>query len=456
MATSVRTVARVDTAELARQARRVTLVSGIGALIDYYDIAVAGALAATIWPALFFPKGSFAAAFATSAGVTFGVTFLARPIGALIFGHFGDTIGRKVTLIASLALAALGTLGIAFAPTYSQAGFFGIALIIVCRFIFGLAMGGEMGGALSWTTEAAEASGTKRRGLFAGSLGVFAGVGVTLGSASVLLVSNLMPTGDYTNWGWRAVIIIATAILVVGGVARYWVTESPLFEELKKRNAVLKESAPVVAVLKERWRTVLSLSWIAVAGTVIISLNSTFLAGYLVASKAPFYSTNYYFTALLIGGIGLTLVAAISAYLTDVLGRKRTILLTLVLAAVVAPLGLLFLFPSGNWALVLVGAVLFELPVGGQGAFFPLYSESFPTKYRQTGAGLTYQVSNLWEAVIFIAVVPWFYTTYGLTESLLPLTLLSLAMTGVALLALWYARETRGALEPELWRVEST
>src|SRR5579859_1567907 len=94
--------ARPVSPELASQARRVALVSGLGALIDYYDISVAGALAATVWPVLFFPQGSFAAAFATSAGVTFGMTFLARPIGAIFFGHFGDTIGRKTTLIATL------------------------------------------------------------------------------------------------------------------------------------------------------------------------------------------------------------------------------------------------------------------------------------------------------------------------------------------------------------------
>jgi MFS family permease len=436
-------------AELATQARRVALVSGVGTLIDYYDISVAGSLAATIWPTLFFPAGSFAAAFATSAGVTFGMTFLARPIGAILFGHFGDTIGRKATLIATLVVAALGTLGIAFAPAYAVAGFFGIILIVVCRFLFGLAMGGEMGGAITWTTEAADAAKSKRRGLFAGSLGVFAGTGVVLGSLSVLLASNLMNSADYINWGWRAVIIAATVILVLGGIARYWVTESPLFEELKKRNAVITSSTPIIAVLKERWQRILILSWIPVAGTTIVSLNSTFLAGYLVGSKASFYSPSFYFTALAIGGVGLTAMAATSAYLSDVLGRKRTVLLSLLIALVVAPIGLLVLFPSGSWALVMLGALLFEIPVGGQGAFFPLFAESFSTKYRQTGAGLSYQMSNLWEAIIFIVVVPVFYTTYGLTGSLIPLTVLTVALTFVGFLALRYSRETRGALEAD-------
>ena len=438
-----------DDAALKRQARRVAVVSGLGAMIDYYDLSVAGSLAAAVWPALFFPKGSFAAAFATSAGVTFGVAFLARPIGAAIFGHFGDTIGRKTTLIATLVVAALGTLGIAAAPTYAQGGFFGIALIIACRFLFGLGMGGEMGGAVAWTTEAAAAAKTKRRGLFSGSLGVFSGIGTVLGAGTVLTATNLMSAGDFSNWGWRVVILVATVILLVGGVARYWVQESPLFEALKQRNAVIK-GAPLGELLKERWRMVFVLSWIPVAGTLIISLNTNFLAGYLIASKASFYSPSYFYTAQLIGGIGLTIVAAMSAYLTDVIGRKRAILITVVLAVVVAPLGLLVLFPSGNWALVILGALLFALPVGGQGAFFVLFAESFPTKFRQTGAGVTYQGSNLWEAVIFIFLVPWFYVTFGLTDSLLPLTLLSLAASCAALLALRYARETRGgALEAD-------
>src|ERR1035437_1784451 len=202
--------------DLARETRKVQLVSGIGTAIDYYDFAVTGLLSATIWPTLFFPKGSFAASFATSTAMVLGITFLARPIGAILFGHFGDKIGRKNTLIATLVLAAIGTLGIAFAPTYEFSGTFGIALILACRFLFGLAMGGEMGGALSWITETATAAKTGRRGFITGSLGIFAGIGVITSAVTVLVVRNLMPSADYSNWGWRVVILIAVVVLAVG------------------------------------------------------------------------------------------------------------------------------------------------------------------------------------------------------------------------------------------------
>ena len=441
---------------LGRQARRVAIVTGVGAMIDYYDITVTGALSATIWPILFFPSGSFAAAFATSAGVTFGMTLLARPFGAAIFGHFGDRIGRKKTLIATLILAGIGTLGMAFAPTYHTAGSFGIILIICCRVLFGLSMGGEMGGAISWTSESAEASRTKRRGLFSGTLGIFSGVGVMVGAAFVLIISNIMPAASYQSWGWRVLLFIATLILVIGGVARYWVNESPLFKDVKaKRDAAEVRKVPIVELLASQWRTVIIMSFIAVAGTVIVSLNTTFLAGYLKAAEVPFYSQNYFYMAMFIGGIGLTAVAAMAAHFADVYGRRPTLLVTIIAAGVIGPIGLLLLLPSKDMVLIMLAAFLFELPVGGQGAFFSLYAESFPTVYRQTGAGLTYQLSNLWEGLIFVELLPVIYKHYGILGSVGPIAIICVVAAILALLALWYARETRGrALESGLTPAE--
>jgi MFS family permease len=419
-------------------------------MIDYYDLTLVGVLAGTVWPALFFAKGSYATSFATSAGMTLGVTMLSRPFGSIIFGHFGDRIGRKNTLIATLVFAGIGTLGIAFAPTYATSGELGIILILACRCLFGVSMGGEMGGAIAWTSEAGEVSKTTRRGLASGTLGIFAGVGIILSSALVLLVSNVMSAHSYQDWGWRLLLLIATVILALGGVARYWVSESPLFQEVKGRAT---ESAtrkfPLFGLLAAQWRPVLIMSFIGVAGTVLAWLNTSFLSGYLSATKS--FSMNLFFTALLIGGIGVAAVSAVCGYCSDIFGRRPTLLVCLLGCVVFGPVGMLVLVPSKTVALTLLAAFLFELPVGGQGAFFPLYAESFPTVYRQTGAGLTYQLGNLWEGLIFVLVFPYIYGRFGITGSLLPLSIVCVVMAAVGLVALWYTRETRGrALESGL------
>jgi Major Facilitator Superfamily. len=435
--------------DLARETRKIALVSGIGTAIDYYDFAVTGLLSATIWPTLFFPKGSFAASFATSTAVTVGITFGMRPVGAILFGHFGDKIGRKNTLIATLVLAALGTLGIAIAPTYATAGFLGIGVILFCRALFGLAMGGEMGGALSWVTETATAAKSGRRGFATGSLGIFAGIGVICSALTVLVVSNLMPAGAYTDWGWRVVVFIAVVILVVGAIARYWVIESPLFTEMKKKGSDIRKGFPIVQVLKERWAMVFILPFICVAGTTLANLNNTFLAGYLVASKAPYYSLNFYYVASVGAGVAVLVSSAVMAYWSDTLGRKVALLVALAAVLVVAPLAFLGMLPSGVGGIVIFAPFLLALPVGAQGAFFPLFAESYPTRYRQTAAGLTYQMSNLYEAVLFVWVLPWIYGGWGLVNSLVPLTVLCVAFAVVGMFALWYARETRDAPETD-------
>lgn len=448
MASSVIDASSLEMAALRRETYKVTLVSGVGTLIDYFDISIAGFLAATVWPALFFPKGSFAAAFAGSIGVTLGVSALARPIGSVIFGHFGDKLGRKNALVATLILAAVGTISLALTPTYEAIGIWSVVIIILSRLIFGIAMGGEMGGAVSWITEVAAASKTKRRGLFAGLLATFGGIGTVASAGSLLAGTDLMSAADFSNWGWRVIVLLGAAAMIVAGIARYSVVESPLFAELKKKGGAIKEGFPIVKVLKERWPAVLILPWIAVAGTMVLAADTAFLGGYL-AVTTHFFTFRFLYTAIVLAGLALILVGFLMAYLSDVIGRKRSLYISLVVAVLVTIVGLLVLFPSGNSNEVLLGATLLAIPVAGMGAFMPLYSESFPTRYRQTAAGFTYQMSNFYEAILFIYVIPVIYSTYGLPNSPLPVAVMCLILIGFAVIALLYARETRGALQPD-------
>ncbi|MDA8440140.1 MAG: MFS transporter [Propionibacterium sp.] len=448
MADAVAAVGILPKRDLTREAQKITVVSALGTVVDYFDFSLAGYLGATVWPALFFPKGTFAAAFAASAGVAVGISYLARPFGAILFGHFGDILGRKNSLLATLVLAAIGTLGLAFAPTYAVAGFFGIVLVVLCRLLFGIAMGGEMGGAVSWITEAAEAAQTKRRGLYTGMLAVAASTGVFLAAGSFVVASTLLSKADFANWGWRVVVLLGVVAIIIAGIGRYSVMESPLFTELKKKDATIKKGFPIIEVLRERPLAVLILPWIAVAVTMVVVLSSSFLPGYFVATKAPWFSYTMVYWMAAAGAVLMAAAGFVFAYFSDALGRRPTILIALVGALVFMLAGLVVLVPSGLLGLAFVAGVLFSIPVGAaEGGFYPLYAESFPTKYRQSGAGFTYQMSNLYEAILLIVVLPAIYVAYGLTNSLGPIAILETLCIGAGIVAVLWAKETRGALE---------
>jgi len=426
-----------------KMARKITAISTSGTIVEYFDLSLASFMGATVWPALFFPKGSFAAAFAASVGVAVGVTYAARPIGAMLFGHFGDRLGRKNSLISTLILGAFGTLMLAFAPSYAGAGMWGIGMVLVARFIFGIAMGGQMGSAVSWITEAAEATGTKRRGLFTGMMAPAASIGVTLCAGLFLLFSQVLSKAAFASWGWRVVVLVGVLVIVIAGAAMVSVVDSPIFTNVKQKKEI--RTFPLGDVIKEQWRKLLILPFISVGVTMVTLLSSLFVAGYLESQHVAWFSYTAIYFMSFIGGFFMIAGGLISATYSDRLGRKKTVIIGLIMALVMGIIGVQFLVETKTWAGSLIAIIFFSIPVAvGEGGFYALFAEAFPTRYRQTASGLTYQLSNFWEAIILICIVPTAYVAFGIGGSVWVLVGLVVLCAGLGIGAAIWTRETAG------------
>src|SRR5688572_24046832 len=228
--------------------RRVALASMIGTSIEWYDFFLFG-IAASVLSRLFFPTFSeFAGTLAVFAGYAIG--FVARPVGGLVFGHIGDRIGRKATLVVTLTMMGVATFLMGLMPTYETIGVWAPILMVLLRFVQGLAVGGEWGGAVLMATEH---SGGQRRGFF----GSFAQVGSAVGglmSTGMFLLMQQLPEADFVAWGWRVPFLISIVLVLVGLFIRLRIMESPVFEKVKETRRVAK--LPVADLLKTDARNV--------------------------------------------------------------------------------------------------------------------------------------------------------------------------------------------------------
>ncbi|MET0456966.1 MAG: MFS transporter [Mycobacterium sp.] len=374
------------------QMRRVALASCIGTTIEYYDFFIYGTAAALVFPIVFFPALG-ATAGTVAAFATFAVAFVARPLGAIVFGHFGDKIGRKRTLITTLLLMGFATVTVGLLPTASTVGVAAPIALVALRFIQGLAVGGEWAGANLLTAEYAPPG---KRGFYA----VFPQLGGALAfalSSGTFLVSDLVlgtTDGAFVEFGWR-VPFLASAILVILGLwVRVSIEETPVFRDAQRAGrAGPAGQSPFAGVMRNQLREVL------------------LSAGLMGILFSLFYMGSAYFTSYGTGVAGLTratvlslgIVAAlftaiavvVGGRLSDRLGRRRVIMGTGVAALVWSLLVFPLLDLGGGIAfgIALTGTlVLYGFAFGPVGAFLP---ELFETRYRYTGAGTGYNLGGI-------------------------------------------------------------
>ena len=214
-----------------RELTKVTIAAGIGGVVEYYDFFIASFAAASIWPLIFFSDLGPGAAVAFSI-LTFGLVYITRPIGAYVFGHVGDRVGRKRTLIYTLFAMGLGLLGIALTPDYSSIGWSAIALLVFFRLLFGIGLGGEYGGAVSWITEFASRS---RWRAFWNMWATPVPIGLLFASLEPSRIWASSMGGDFISYGWRILFAIGGVLVIVGLLIRYTVSESPAFREIVER-----------------------------------------------------------------------------------------------------------------------------------------------------------------------------------------------------------------------------
>jgi metabolite-proton symporter len=372
---------------LARsQRRRAVFASTVGTTIEWYDFFLYGTAAALVFPQVFFPGQSPYAGVIASFGTQF-VGFAARPIGAAIFGHYGDRIGRKAALITTLLLMGIGTALIGVLPGYAAIGIAAPLLLTLLRLVQGIAVGGEWGGsvllAMEWGSR-------KQRGFMASWPQLGVPLGLLLSTGMVQVMSG--QTGEeFLTWGWRVPFLVSLLLVAVGLYVRLKVLESPEFAAVKESKAVAHR--PVADVIRQQWRDILTSAFVRMAEQAPFYLFITFVLTY-GTKELKLERTELLTDTLIAAAIGLVSVP-LFGYLSDVIGRKLMYGIGVVATGLFAfpYFGLLNTRTSGLVLLAIVLSLIFhDMMYGPQAA---LIAETFGTNLRYSGAGLGYQLASV-------------------------------------------------------------
>lgn len=430
--------------------RRIVLASMVGTTIEFYDFYIYATAAVSVFPHLFFPKGDPTTALLASLA-TFGLAFVARPVGSILFGHFGDRAGRKTTLVASLLLMGVATFAIGLLPTYSQVGLVAPALLAVMRFAQGLALGGEWSGAALLATETAAPG---KRGwaamwpqlgaplgfLLANSL--FVGLILMLGHSNV----DPDPDGAFLTWGWRVPFLLSAVMVAIGLYVRLRILETPVFSRAVARGEKVK--TPLAEVFRTSWRQLIIGTFVMLATYTLFYIVTTWALSFGTAKLPPDgaglgFAYVDFLELQLIAVLFFAATLPVAGLLADRFGRRRTLL---VVTAGIMVYGALFapMLGSGNTSagtmllFLIIGMTLMGLTFGPMSAVLP---ELFPTNVRYTGSGISYNVSSILGAAVAPFIATWLATSFGVAWVGLYL-FIAASLTFVAILVM---RETRDA-----------
>ncbi len=367
--------------------RRVIVASLIGTSLEWYDFFIYGIAAALVFNKLFFP--SFEPLVGTLlAFATFAVGFVARPIGGVVFGHYGDKIGRKNVLVVTLLLMGIATFAIGLLPTYGQIGVGAPIVLVALRFLQGLGLGGEWGGAVLMTLESGDSD---RRGLNASWPQVGAPIGLLLANGTLSLMGTVTSDATFLSWGWRVPFLLSGLLVVVGLWIRLTIEESPLFREIEVSD--VKVRAPIIDVLRRYPKQVLLAIGARIGVDVAFYTFVLFITTYVVTYlKLP---RSYALNAVLIAATCQVLLIPWFGRLSDRFGRRPVYLFGAVGAAIWVFV-FFALLDTRNFALIVIAAVislLFHAAMYGPQASF--IAEMFPTKIRYSGASMGYQLAGI-------------------------------------------------------------
>ena len=417
--------------ERARAARRVALASAVGTTIEWYDFFIYGTAAALVFGPQFFPRASPLAG-TLAAFATFAVGFLARPLGGIVMGHFGDRIGRKSMLVWSLMVMGAATFAVGLLPTYAQIGAWAPLLLVLLRFTQGFALGGEWAGAVLMSVEHAPQA---RRGLFGSFVALGLPFGIILSNLVFLLVSSVTTETQLARWAWRIPFLASAVMVAVGVFVRLRVDESPLFAELRRAGS--ERRLPLLDVIRRDTRTVLLAtgSYLGIGGL-----------GYMVIVYFVSYA-NRVLGLPLPTVLGLVLAAAVVLAVSilafgawsDRLGRRRV--MGWGCAALVA--WSLVFFPLADTGSVPAIALSIVVMMTLQGAYLgpqpAVFAELFDTSVRYSGASLSLQLGT----ILGGGLVPFVATAlYGVAGSSWPVTVYSVGLASTSLLCVRGLQET--------------
>jgi MFS family permease len=412
------------TAEHSRQVRRAALASTVGTTIEWYDYFLYGTAAALVFPDVFFPNSSDYVGTLESFA-TYFVGFAARPIGAAIFGHWGDRIGRKATLIVTLLLMGLSTTLIGVLPGASTWGAAAPTLLILLRVLQGVAVGGEWSGSVLLSMEWGD---QKRRGLMGSwpQLGVASGL--ILGTGFLTLLSSLTTDDQFHSWAWRVPFLFSLVLVAVGLWIRLKILETPMFAKLVSEKTVRK--APVLDVIKSHPKEIVLSALVRMSEQMPFYVVTAFVLSYLTDDNHG-YGDNFVLLGTLVAAAVEFVLVPYFGNMSDRVGRKR---LYMIGAAVMGVWGFVYfaLLDSGVTWLVFVALALGLIPHAIQyGPQASLIAESFPTSLRYGGAGLGYQLASVVAGGPAALVATWliheFDTGYAVSVYILVSALITLA-----------------------------
>ncbi len=366
---------------------KVAFASFIGTAIEFYDFYIYGTAAALVFGGVFFPE--FAAATGTLASfATFAVAFFARPLGAVIFGHFGDRLGRKAMLIVSLLLMGVATFLIGLLPGFATIGYAAPLLLVLLRFLQGIGLGGEWGGAVLMATEHATEG---RRGLYSSFPQMGPAAGFLLSSGLFLYLTLALSDAQFAAWGWRIPFLASAVLVLIGLYVRVTIAETPVFRQAMEEGT--RARVPVWDMVRT-YPLVLILASGGISLTYVIFYTvTTFSLAYGTETLGLASSTMLYCVMIAVAIMGLSV--PVFAILSDRVGRRRLCLLAAALAAVWA-FPLFWLLDTGNPVFIAlsftVAMTIFAMLFGPMGAYLP---ELFGTRLRYSGAAVSYNLGGV-------------------------------------------------------------
>ncbi|ART63037.1 shikimate transporter [Kushneria marisflavi] len=373
-----------------QQARRAALGSFVGAVVDWYDFLLYGIVAALVFNGQFFPNVSPAAG-TLAALATFGVGFLFRPLGGVVFGHFGDRLGRKRMLVLTVMLMGISTALIGVLPTYASIGVWAPTLLVVLRALQGFAVGGEWGGAALMAVESAPGH---RRAFYSSGVQVGYGVGLILATGSVSLLSHFLDDAAFQSWGWRLPFVFSIVLVGIAFWVRAGLEESPEFKDSVEKKGQAPARPPVLEALSRHPKAFLQIIALRLAELFTMYIVTTFALSYST-SQLRLSRELFLNIGLLVGAISCVTIP-LFALLADRFGRRRIYMMG-------ALIGVLCAFPffmalearSVIWIIffaVMLANMAHDMVVSVQQ---PMFAEMFGTAYRYSGAGVGYQVASV-------------------------------------------------------------
>ncbi len=414
-------------AQHSAQLRKAVVAATVGTTIEWYDFFIYGTAAGLIFPKLFFPNEDPLTGTLASFG-TYFIGFVGRPIGAAIFGHYGDRIGRKATLIATLMLMGIATFLVALVPGYASIGVWGAVILTVLRMLQGIGVGGEWGGSVLISMEWARGHGS--RGLVASWPQFGVPSGLFLSNLVILVVSTWMGA-DFATWGWRIPFFLSIVLIAIGLWIRLGILETPVFQELVATKKI--ERTPIIEVIKKQPREIILSALVRMAEQAPFYIFTAFVFAYGVGTLKM--SRDLILSAVLVASCVSFITIPLSGHISDRIGRRKMYLIG---AAATGLFGFLYFgmldsaIPSAVFIAIVLSLIPHDIQYGPQAA---LIAEAFTPRLRYSGSSLGYQLASVIAGgpapLIATALFATYHTGYAIAIYIAACSVVSLVSAGL-------------------------